>query len=544
MKITNITKYLVVATLFAGVVSCQNPLKDFNLQISTEVIKQKSTIRIVDIDGNVIPGATVALNSGETQNIYNASGTRDFKVVDGMVTFGLDPNIMVNGNTTVNFRVEVKAAGYNNQIVPVIISDANTGVQVVTLLKPSQLPVGAVEKQFSVNLSPDGATLETIALEMPSPFPGGKPLTITIPAGTKFSDAASNILSGGPLLINVIGFNPASNNIEDYLPGGSLSVDQAVVSDGTTAAGTFTTPLSIIKMDMIVNGTAVRSFSQPIVIGAPFAADYVDPATGNPIAAGQVFDIFSNSTSDNIWKFEQAVTVKGSTALGFSGDYAINHLSYFMSTKFAEACETGYRVNFSGDWMSNGTTYPLTVDVLYRGQLAYTRVYSITTDNATILLNNLPAQDVSIVVKDAKGAVILTTPLAACGQESNVVLPNPHPPTGAEFATLQLYVRCPNKTETITLLPTFHVYYKEAGSSAPYALLGEVTNGLLRTTLLKTDGTKYNFKAYYQDKVKEVLNKSINLDNTATVGIQPGDVIGEKIGATNLAILREACNKL
>lgn len=542
MKITKITKYLLAATLFAGVVSCQNPLKDFNLQISTEVIKYKSTVRVVDIDGKVVPGATVALNSGDIQNIFNASGTRDFKVVDGLVTFGLDPNVELNAGNTVNFRIEVKAPGYNAQIAPVVISNASTGLQVVTLLKPSVLPEGADQEQATVDLSANGSIETTKVVSFETALPGTQLMSMSFPAGTQFKDASGAVVTGGSLVINVVTVDPDSDKAEAILPGGSLVVDQVKLADGTTASGTFV-PASIAKIDMYLAGKEIKAFSQPITVRVPLDATYVNPNTGVAIAAGQTFELYSNSASDNTWKFEKTVTVEGSAATGFYASYTTDHLTYFMVAQFGKSCATGYRVNFSGDWMNNSSTYPVIAEAIWGGEVVFTRQYSISLASSTILLSNLPSQGVTLRIKKTNGEVIAQSVLASCGQETNVTLLDPNPPV-TKFTTLQLYVRCPDKTETITLLPTFNIFYKEAGSTAEYALLGEVKNGLLRTSLLKTDGTKYHFKAHYNDRVKEVLNRAVLEDNTATVGIKPGDIMGEKAGATNLAILKEECGKL
>lgn len=545
MKINKITKYLLAATLFAGMVSCDNPLKDFNLQISTEVIKNTATLKIVDNQGNPIPGATVALLSGEVQNIYNTAGKKDFKVVDGLVTFGLDPNIDVSASTLVRFRVEVKATGYITQVVPVVITNVSTGLNTVTLVKPTQVPeTGGVEEvQVNVELSANGSTLTATAVQVPALNPGEPQMTLNIPAGTQFKDANGNIIVGGSLSVSIGAFDPENEDIEALLPGGGLTADEVELPGGRKAAGTFSAA-GITQINMVVNGVAIRQFSQPIVVGLPLPAYYVSPLTGMPIQAGQSFDLFSNSpTGDAKWKFEKAVTVSGSAASGYMANFTTDHLTFFMAAEFGEACTTGLTVKFSGDWMNNGTTYPVLVEAVWGGKTKYSRQHSISLASNTILLEDLPSSGLKLRFKKVTGEVIYESTVANCGQETMVVLPNPNTPTDP-MVTLQLYVRCPNKG-IITVLPTFQMHYKKSGTTDAYAFLGEVENGLLRTSLLQTNGTKYDFKAHYgNNKVKTVLNKTVNADNNATAGIQPGDIIGEKAGATNLAILTEECNKL
>jgi len=312
------------------------------------------------------------------------------------------------------------------------------------------------------------------------------------------------------------------------------------LAGGRSAAGSFSAG-GITRINMAVGTVAIRSFTKPVAIGLPLSSTYVSPITEAAIQAGSTFDIFSNSVSDNIWKHEKSVVVTGSPTAGYAANFETTHLTFFMGAEFGESCAAGAFVNFSGDWMDNGSTFPVTVEATWGGKVILTRQYSINKESAKIVLEKLP-NGTKLTFKNAAGTVLAQSTLAACGQETNVTLPNPGNPA-EKVSTLQLYVRCPDKTTVITLLPVFDMYYRVAGTGE-YKFLGTVKNGLLRTSLLKTDGTKYDFKAYYNNKVKTVLNKTVKEDNSATVGIGPGDIIGEKAGATNLAILKEECKNL
>lgn len=545
MKINIIAKYLLAATLFTGVVSCENPLKDFNLQISTEIIKHTATLKIVDLDGKVIPGATVTLNSGQTEDIYNLEGYKDFKVLEGLVVFGLDPNVALTGTEAVRFRVEVKAPGYTSQIVPVTITSASSGIDIVTLLKPTPPPAtgGVEEKQTVVELAPNGATTTATVVQIPASAPGEVPLTVNIPAGVQFKNAAGQVITGSSVTINVTSFDPDNSDVEPLLPGGGFTTDRVILGDGTTASGTFSAA-NVARIVMLVNGVAVRQFSQPITVSMPIPSDYIDPTTGLALAAGQTLELYSNSATDNTWRFERTVTVAGNAASGFYVSFPTDHLTYFMTGRLGRSCANPIVINFDGPWMNNSLTAPITVEAIWRNDVIYTRQYSVSQSTKSISLANLPASGLKLRYKASTGRVLAETVVtpAICGTAVNVLLPDPTDPTSA-ISTLQLYVRCPDKTTPITLLPTFQMFYRESGTTE-FKFLGTVNNGFLRTALLKTNGTKYDFQAFYKNYVKIVYQKTVTTDNTGTVGIQPGDIIGEKTGATNLAILKEECKSL
>ncbi len=536
-----IATYICALILLSVTGACENPLKDFDLIISTEVIKHSATLRIVDQNGNTINGVSVTLESGDTQDIYNMNGFRDFKPTENLVTFGLDPKRTVSASNPVRFMVSIAASGYTTQIVPVSITDASAGIETIILRKPTQVPGGVEQVTQNIALGANGATTEAITVSLPSADGEGGRVALSIPAGTQFRDAAGNIIVGTNLQVVVGSINGRDQNAQSVLPGGSLRSNNVILAGGASAAGTFS-PAAITEINMVINGVAIRQFSQPLTVSLPVSDDYISPITGQTIATGSNFDIFSNSSDDGLWRFEQSIAVGGSAASGYEVSFPITHLTFFLAGEFAEACSDESIINFSGEWMSNSSTYPVTVEAVWGGNVIASAQYSVSSNNASISIANLPANNVSIVVKNAAGAVIAESTLATCGQITQIVLPSPGDPTNA-VATLQLYVRCPDKVDPITLLPTFQLFYRVTGTRE-FKFLGTVTNGFLRTTLLRTEGTKYDFKAIWNNRVKVVGGKTISVDNTDTVGIQPGDIMGEKAGATNLAILTEECGNL
>ncbi|GHE39018.1 hypothetical protein [Sphingobacterium griseoflavum] len=542
MKFRKLAIYSLALALAGSAASCESPLKDFNLQISTEVIQHYATLRVVNSNNASVANATVTLVSGDTQDIYNLDGRKDFKITGDLVSFGLDPARMPTAANPVRFRVEISAPGYTTQIVPVAITDASAGIETIVLTQPANLPEGAEQIVENVPLTSTGATTAATTVAVASATEGtAGNVQLTIPAGTQFLDAQGNTLVGSSVRITITSVDANNDEAVDLLPGGNLVADEVVAEDGSTTSGAFASA-GVVDVKMLVNGVAVKSFSQPIGLSMPLNPNYVSPATGQALTTGHVLQIFSNSDSDRVWTFEENNAVVGTAATGFRANFSIDHLTFYMAGEFGEACEAARSVVFSGDWMANGSTYPIIVETWWGGRVLTTTDYSISASNATIAINNVPAVGTSIVVKSGAGNILEQAPLGACGAVTNMRLPNPGDATGT-VSTLQLYVRCPDATSTITLLPTFQLYYRVTGTSE-FKYLGAVDNGFLRTTLLKTDGTQYDFRAIWKSHVKTVGAKTIQADNSATVGIQPGDIIGEKAGATNLAILTEECGNL
>lgn len=522
---------LALSGIFAG---CDNPLKDIDLQVSTEVIQHHAVLQVVDSKGENVTGAAVALVDGETAVIYNLAGRKDFKLLGGnMVTFGVDPNRKVSGEAPVEFRVRITAPGFKSREILMSITDVDMGIRTITMFGMAEQVEGAVATVKNVDLQENGAT------PVPTNVSGDAGLALDIDAGTQFKNAQGQVMTGGAVKVEVVSIDATKESATALLPEGDLRSSAVLLEGGRTAAGAFS-PVAMTEINMAVNNVGIRSFTKPIQVKMPIRAEYVSPATGAPIAAGQLFELYSNS-ADGIWRFEKQLAVQGTAQQGYYVEFETDHLSFYMAGKFAQACDDMAKINFSASWMQQGLTLPVQVQAIWNGQIiASSRSYSISEENRSISLSNLPADDVTLVVRNSEGNIIAEAPLAACGKPTEIQLPNS---IAGPVVTLQLYVRCPNKSETITVLPTFQMFYRVSGTET-FKVLGTVKNGFLRTSLLKTDGTEYDFKAVWNDRVKIVNRKTVLQDNNATVGIKPGDVIGSKDGATNLEILTEECNKL
>lgn len=538
-KLNQLAIYGFMLSLIAMLYSCESPLKDFDLQISSEVIKHNITLKVADSEGKNIPGVSISLASGDIQDIYNMEGRKIFKLIDNLITLGLNPNRIPNSENPVRFRVNISANGYVTQTVPVAISDVSSGLQTIVLGKTKVIPEGVKEIVDNLGLEKDGSISKQTTISVPA-FEGSKNMTMTIPRGTQFLDEQGRIILGNSLQVTVTNIDGNKKEAQVLLPGGSLRSDEVILEGGRKASGTFS-PIGLVEVKMLINATEVKQFSKPLIFSMPVSSNYISPITGQSITAGKSFEIFSHNNGES-WQYEQHSNITGSATSGYSISFPISHLSYFLAGEFGEACTSARVIDFSGEWMKNGTTYPIQVDVIWGGNVIFSNQYSINQDNKSISIIDVPANGVTFIVKNSSGKFLAQGTLAPCGQRTDMILPNPAEVTETT-STLQLYVRCPDKTSTITLLPTFHMFYRVSGTTT-YKFLGAVSNGFLRTTLLKTDGTKYDFKAIWKDRVKIVNGKTVKKDNSATVGLLPGNLIGTMDGATNLAILKEECDKL
>src|SRR5690606_19792849 len=145
-----------------------------------------------------------------------------------------------------------------------------------------------------------------------------------------------------------------------------------------------------------------------------------DPAFHNtttdaPVAIGDILPVYSYSITDTRWQYEQDATVAlvdGVPTTTFETD----HLTWFLSGNFLQACEQPATVQLDASWFAAGVSYPLTLEAVVAGKVAGSFQLSVSADSRTAQFNHLPTQGVTIRVKDERGALLGEAPLSgSCG---------------------------------------------------------------------------------------------------------------------------------
>lgn len=536
--------FLLLLSVAVAFNSCTNPFKDLDIRVDTNVFKYTAMVEIKSSAGLSLDNATVTLKGQDAARIYNTDGKKIFRISGGLLLLALDPAIEPQKGEPIRFSINVAANDYLPINIPVTITEGQTSHFLSTvMINTKALPQGVNLKTSAVGLSGDGSLSAPVTLTSSTGSGVTETVSISLPAGTQFKDAAGNVISATSLSVSTLVANTSSNDVLSIFPGGSLALPEVKTSTGTSA-GTLL-PAALTEISMSAGGTAVKNFSQPIEILLQLDQNYHNPKTNAPIKAGDELDIFSYSTEQGVWTYESTGTVAlSSEKLALKVN--TTHLTWYTAASMVTACTNSYNVKFDASWLANGATHPVTYKVFSTADEKQLAQGTITVANGTeASISNLPSSAVNISFYDIQGNVLATQSLLnPCNVTAlQTISLNASPASNNPKVTMQLYVRCPGNTQKVTLLPTFYLYYKDAGTpESNFKLLGTVSKGFISTTLLNPAKT-YDFKAVWGMYVKYANGKTVSEDNSATVGDGPNELIGTKAGATNLEILKEVCKE-
>lgn len=534
---TKLLSLLMVGLFFLN--SCRNPAYEVNVLFDAQVITYKAGLQLADANGAALPAnIDVTVTGTDAGSIYDFSGTKKIYAPNGIITLGVHPKEIPTASKTLSFNVIIKIPGYEEKNIPMTIAvgQFNQDIKGITMVKttvPTPYTSVAV-KDFP--LGANGATTATASFSTPSTTAVPQTTAISIPAGTTFKDAAGNTLTGGAITAQAINFDASDPALVSLFPGGDLSAPNVIGKDGTTGAAFFS-PAGFTDITMFVGGVEVRTFSTPIDVSIQVAPTFKLNGSATPIKVGDVLSVYSYQVSTGQFKYETEVAAVLDNSGKLSIPFKTNHLTKFIVGEVftLKGC-TAPNVTFVADWLgANSTT--VTVDVYSDNGTKLEATSELQIFNGTVVsFDELPPYAVSYTVKRA-GVVVaagnITDPCA--GAPVTITLANPAVPV--ELVTLLLNVKCPQGQITV---PNFDLYYKPVGApDSQYKLLGTVLKGSIKTTLLKV-GVNYDFRAFWGNQVKTVVNRPISLsDMSVTVG--ENDFLGTKSPQYNKSLLIEAC---
>ena len=535
---TKLLSFLLVVVFLSN--GCRNPAYEVNVLFDAQVITYKAGLQLKDANGAALPGnIDVTVTGTDAGSIYDFSGTKKIYAPNGVITLGVHPKEIPTASKTLSFNVIIKIPGYEEKNIPMTIavnqfSQDIKGITMVKTTVPTPYTSVAV-KDFP--LGAGGATTAVSSFATPSTAAVPQTTSISIPVGTTFKDANGNVLTGGSLTAQAINFDAGDPALVSLFPGGDLSAANVVGPDGTTGEAFFS-PAGFTDITMFVGGVEVRQFSTPINVSIQVDPAFKMNGAATAIKAGDLLQVYSYQVSSGQFKYEAEVAATVDAAGKLAIPFTTNHLTKFIVGEvFSKKSCTIPEVTFIAPWLQANSTVVsievLTLDGAKR--LAYTES-QVVFNGTKVSFDDLPPFAVSYIIRQGTTTIAagnITDPCA--GNDFSVTLPNPALPV--DLVTLLLNVKCPQGQITV---PNFDLYYKAVGApDSQYTLLGTVTNGSIKTTLLKV-GTSYDFRAFWGNTVKTVGNRAITTaDMSETVG--ENDFLGSKSPQYNKSLLIEAC---
>ncbi len=483
----------IAFALFASLSCEKDPLKDFNFQLSPELLEYTAMIELIDPAalGQIPQNATIRFVGDQASSIYTIAGTKDFIFEEGKLAIGVDPDALPD-NSSVEVTAIVEADGYLTSRTLLQFGALKQQLITIPLLQTNQLPNGVGFLQSSVALTNNTLpTSHTFSLNASGTK--NQAIQLELPAGTQFFNSSGQMINGSTLEAQIAGFDTDDSESMANYPVG-LIAPSAMTPSGSTQDISFTSA-GFAAIDLFVDGQEVTSFSQPVSLTMELDANLTNPQTGLPIAAGDAIEIWSYDETEEQWVYEQTGLVASGPG-GLQMSFTTDHLSWWNVDFFGINCSVSspLTVNING---GSGNYVVKMVNALNPAQ-SYSTTTQYLYDGLSITFYNVPDFDVILELyasySDAysgNNPLAVSSPFNICDGATSISF---NLPPANPLITLDIEGYCED-VSGLVIRPSFYVYYRPTGSTY-WMYLGWVANGMGQTDLL-AQGQTYDFAVWY-----------------------------------------------
>lgn len=399
---------------------------DFDLRLKPELMNHSAQINIFDgNDPAIIPeNIKLSIEGENAVDIYEVSGVQQFEPVNGKIGIGLHPRANPTPENPATITLFITADGYLDKRTQVSLAvDEESQLVEIPMVKIDNPPNGVSFESNNTVLVGDSLG-SNYSVDVPPANGSSTGMNMVLSEGTEFLDADGNKISGGQLDVQVGHFDNQQVSSLSTFPGG-FSPDSLIDENGNGTSGTFVTG-GFATIDMSVGGVDVKNFSKPVTVTMDVNANTINPNTGNTVAVGDSFPIWSFDQAANTWQYEtDGVVQQGATGLEVA--YQITHLSWYnLDFKGTRCCggnwtRVGRRWQYR--WLGDCKTINIVMPGFERTDYEYFKVRTVYAgtnqdvsrwstkfkhlyDGATLTVRNAPSNNVEVIVYDRSNNII------------------------------------------------------------------------------------------------------------------------------------------
>lgn len=514
----NQQRYLLYSTgilipLITIIWCCTKPTKDFIINVNSNIISYTATFDFTDArTGTIPPGLSVALAGTDAAVIYDYSGTKELKLLNGKVTVGVHPRNNPTGTATLSFNLVATANNYLPVNIPVIIGSTNNNQNFSVPLINTDTPPDGVATRKQNNAITGSTTTAAVTVATATNATTTASVSLIIPQGTQLRNAANATIAGTSVNSVLAAFDPAQPIPSVSLPGGPV---QTNISGGPSASLVFQ-PAGFATVILKVGNTEVKNFSQNVTVQLGLNATAYNPVTNAVIKAGDVVDIYSYQVETGIWKYESTTNI-ASTGGRLFASFNVNHLCSFLAhiRNPLQPCANGGSITFNAPQINPNSSELFILDITPTGlgnnAPPVLSQYINLHDKDVIHFRRVTAGAVNIKISQVdydhyklydyrnRGAQVGSINVNLCAASQPAPIPVNYAPgtylTGTGVAV------CPNNPSVVFLPPDgAQVYYRRNGSGDQYRILGTIVNQGITTTQLTT-GQRYDLTGNYSGRM-------------------------------------------
>jgi len=496
----------MVVGLFQSCQDLEDVANDVDLILDTDLLYHPLMIQYVDadMDNAYVPqDLKIEILGPGKDKVYSMLGSRDITANGHYVNIGVRKIEEPTVDNPIEITVIAKADGYLPSHQTFVIHNTNLNYKTIPMVKIGQDAPGITTEQTSFAVNANGA-LETTKFKTSLGYGKQEKAEVTVPNGSKVYNAQGQQLNGN-VDVTLTHFDNRQDIAAKAYAGGGQTTKNIIDVDGTDLGPGMILPYGAITLDMVANGSEVKTFSKALDVRVTLNPNSINPSTEQPLRAGDEVVVGSYVEETGEWQIESRETVE----MNAQGQLEVNYKQPHLSTWVVGAAIPPGCFFFQALVQSPIPSFS-SVQKFYYVELRDQATNALLGTNFLQLKHNevitfffVPNTTAKLVVYDgnetcAGGTIATQDGLDLCSFVGLISLNDDPAFKTEEILSAEVDVSgiCNETVPTLVVAPTLTILYKDTDdctSETDWAPLGLISGGFGTTAGLRA-GNKYDFR--------------------------------------------------
>ena len=502
---------LIMCTFFY---TCKDPFKGIDI-IADANVYNNAPVNILFLNANEnnlqpIGDFPVVVSGPDADKVINEVGKKDFKVVGGILTLGLQEGIKPSQSNKIQFHINAQIEGYVPLSQTIVLDSDSASQYVIKMSQYSSLPEGTSAMVGNSTTLSGNTNANAKNFTLDSKINKPEKANILLQAGTQFLAENGAVLNGNSLTSNIVHYSTGTEASLDAFPGGFMPQNIQDENGNTLGAGSFVTA-GFLSIDMKVGNQKVKKFSKPLKVEMEVNSAIINPSTGSALKVGDEIPVWSMDEETGIWKKESTAKIVNESGK-LKVHFDINHLSYWNLDFYGPICSRNSTITINANAVAANKYYTLKL-VTPNGQPLTNYATSsryINQGNNTITLYNMPNLSAKLLIYDYYSGEKVTesTIFNPCSGQGMTIALNPAP-KDIVLVNVNIAGRCASKNYEVRPYVPIYVYTVNANGQKQYSFYTYINAGI--GSFYLENNVKYHVETYFDGKVNSaefVFNKN------------------------------------
>lgn len=293
-------RIVVLAFALLAIWSCKKPTDDLTIIFNTSSLF-KSPLMILFDDASTLEDFTVSISGKDSALVQMGSGSKVFKVVNGLLPLALKAQAKPTPENPLTFIINAEIPGYVAVKKTIIISNDSASFYTIPITKYVK-PVDGTAALTVETLLTAGKTTSNTSFSTSTNSKLAEKVTVMIPTDDQMQNSSKSSINADLLTSKIVLYGTSLPSLNAIFPGHQGTVNAVDKNGKRILWGMNFVTVGLFKISMTAGSTTVANFTKPLEITQELPVNFINPKTGTLLKVGETIPLWIYNSSFEAFK--------------------------------------------------------------------------------------------------------------------------------------------------------------------------------------------------------------------------------------------------